>query len=83
MEHSIKEEAAAESSIIKDKSYVTNNELGQAFGTKKRKKAIKAQEINQIRVENMQDVAGKIQETIAEAAPVIPLQGLFKNAKQR
>ncbi|KAJ3373237.1 Actin-like 6A [Kappamyces sp. JEL0680] len=75
MEHSIRDENVQESALIKDKSYVANNELGQTFGTKKRKKAIKTQEMNQIRVENMLDVAGKIKETIAETAPSILLKG--------
>ncbi|KAJ3306117.1 Actin-like 6A [Kappamyces sp. JEL0829] len=74
MEHSIRDENVQESALIKDKSYVANNELGQTFGTKKRKKAIKTQEMNQIRVENMLDVAGKIKETIAETAPSILLK---------
>ena len=74
MVHTVKHARTEDSSLIKEKSALARNELGQTFGTKKRKKIIKDMEINQIRVENMQDVAAKIKETIAETAKAIPLQ---------
>jgi DNA-directed RNA polymerase I subunit RPA49 len=74
MSHTVKSERAEESNIIKDKNYLARNELGQTFGTKKRQKIIKAQEMNKVHVENLKDVASKIKETISENAPSIPLK---------
>lgn len=62
------------SKLIKEKNYVARNELGQTFGTKKRKNIIKAAEMNQVRVSSLKDVAEKISETIKENATVIPLK---------
>ena len=74
MVHTVKAERAEDSNIIKDKNYLARNELGQTFGTKKRQKLIKAQEMNKVHVENLKDVASKIKETISENASSIPLK---------
>ena len=74
MVHTVKSLKSSESSLIKEKSTLARNDLGQSFGTKKRKKTIKDLEMNQIRVENMQDVTGKIKQVIGETASSIPLK---------
>ena len=74
MVHAIKDLNYEGSALIKEKTTLARNDLGQSFGTKKRRKTIKNLEMNQIRVENMQDVSGKIKEIIAETSNSIPLK---------
>jgi len=72
MSHTLKASKPKDSKLIKEKSYTAKNELGQTFGTKKRQKLIKQQEMNQVRAENMNDVSAKIKETIADnAGPIL------------
>ena len=74
MIHAIKDLKSEGSALIKEKSTLARNDLGQSFGTKKRRKTIRNLEMNQIRVENMQDVSGKIKDMITETANSIPLK---------
>ncbi|KAL2917325.1 DNA-directed RNA polymerase I subunit rpa49 [Polyrhizophydium stewartii] len=48
------------------------NQLGEAFGTKKRKQAIRALEKNQVDVSGLQAVAHKISEKIEETSALLP-----------
>lgn len=63
-----------ETRTIGMKDYQARNQLGQAFGTRKRKQAIKAQEQNIVNVSGLADVAGAIKDTIAMNAPAQPLK---------
>lgn len=74
MVHAVKAQKQLDSSLIKEKTTLARNELGQSFGTRKRRKTIKNLEMNQIRVENMQDVTGIIKQSIQETAPSILLK---------
>lgn len=62
----------SESKTIGDKNMEARNQLGQAFGTKKRKQAIKAYEMNQINVGGLAEVANKINDTISEHVAKLP-----------
>jgi DNA-directed RNA polymerase I subunit RPA49 len=63
-----------ETRTIGVKDYQARNQLGQAFGTRKRKQAIKAQEQNVVNISGLADVAGAIKDTIAMNAPAQPLK---------
>lgn len=54
------------------------NALGETFGTKKAKKAIKEAERNQVDVEAMANVAGYIQQDIAENTDILPTRENIK-----
>jgi DNA-directed RNA polymerase I subunit RPA49 len=59
---------------IGDKNAAARNKLGQAFGTKKRKQAIKAQEQNVVNVDGLSGVSSRIKDVIATNMPVVPLK---------
>ncbi|KAI8925772.1 RNA polymerase I associated factor, A49-like protein [Entophlyctis helioformis] len=61
-----------ESKTIGEKNMAARNQLGEAFGTKKRKQAIRAQEKNQVDVAGLQAVASKIKEKIEDTAANLP-----------
>ncbi|KAJ3275477.1 DNA-directed RNA polymerase I subunit rpa49 [Terramyces sp. JEL0728] len=61
-----------ESKTIGDKNMEARNQLGQAFGTKKKRQAIKAYEMNQINVGGLAEVANKINDTISEHVAGLP-----------
>ncbi|KAJ2997928.1 hypothetical protein HDV02_005023 [Globomyces sp. JEL0801] len=63
-----------ESSVIAEKGMLARNQLGQAFGTKKRKQAIKANEINQVNVSALSDVASTIKDSIQDNVTRQPVQ---------
>ncbi|KAI0651188.1 RNA polymerase I associated factor A49-like protein [Trametes meyenii] len=48
------------------------NNLGEAFGTKKAKAAIRARERNRVDIDAMKDVAGHLQDTIMENTGTLP-----------
>ena len=75
--HTVKSTKPADSVLIGNKSFAAANELGTTFGTKKNKQMIKAQEINQVRVENMNDVAAKMKETISVNSSAIRIQDVI------
>lgn len=52
------------------------NELGETFGTKKAKAAIRAQERNRVDVDAMKGVAGHLQDRIGENTESLPSKGL-------
>lgn len=51
--------------------------LGESFGTKKAKKAIKAQERNKVDVSAMETVADHLQESIQRNTQALPSRGTF------
>lgn len=51
---------------------IARNQLGEAFGTKKAKAAIRAAERNRVNGDAMQDVAGIIQDTIGSKTMALP-----------
>ena len=51
------------------------NSLGEAFGTKKAKAAIRARERNRVDVDAMKDVAGHLQDTITQNTDTLPTAG--------
>lgn len=53
------------------------NTLGEAFGTKKAKAAIRAHERNKVDIDAMRGVAGHIQEDIQENTESLPTQGSY------
>lgn len=71
MTNYVKSLKPAESSLISEKNAAARNQLGQAFGTKKRRQAIKALELNQVGVSGLQDV-DMIKETIASNVESLP-----------
>jgi DNA-directed RNA polymerase I subunit RPA49 len=54
--------------------------LGQAFGTKKAKAAIRARERNKVDVAAMEGVAGHLQERIEMSTGALPTNGEFYHA---
>ncbi|KAJ3528889.1 hypothetical protein NM688_g7932 [Phlebia brevispora] len=56
------------------------NLLGETFGTKKAKAAIRAQERNRVDIDAMQGVAGHLQERIEENTGSLPTQGISASA---
>ncbi|KAJ3320893.1 DNA-directed RNA polymerase I subunit rpa49 [Boothiomyces sp. JEL0866] len=72
IENVVKALKTSESKTIGDKNMEARNQLGQAFGTKKRRQAIKAYEMNQINVGGLADVANKINDTISEHVAKLP-----------
>ncbi|KAG1733711.1 Rpa49 subunit specific to nuclear RNA polymerase I [Suillus lakei] len=52
--------------------------LGETFGTKKAKLAIRAQERNKVDVSAMEGVAGHLQESIFKNTSTLPSKGLFE-----
>nr|KAJ3421555.1 DNA-directed RNA polymerase I subunit rpa49 [Polyrhizophydium stewartii] len=61
-----------QSRTIAEKNMTARNQLGEAFGTKKRKQAIRALEKNQVDVSGLQAVAHKISEKIEETSALLP-----------
>ena len=53
------------------------NLLGEAFGSKKAKQAIRAMERNRVDVSAMEGVASHLQDTIEAATESLPSQGVF------
>lgn len=53
------------------------NNLGETFGTKKAKAAIRAAERNRVDVDAMRGVAGHLQNRIEENTESLPTQGMF------
>lgn len=51
------------------------NTLGETFGTKKAKAAIRAHERNRVDVDAMKGVAGHLQDRIQENTSSLPTQG--------
>ena len=51
------------------------NNLGEAFGTKKAKAAIRARERNRVDIDAMKDVAGHLQDTIMANTDTLPTAG--------
>lgn len=51
------------------------NNLGETFGTKKAKAAIRARERNRVDIDAMKDVAGHLQETILANTDSLPTAG--------
>lgn len=51
--------------------------LGEAFGTKKAKANIRAQERNKVDVSAMEDVAGHLQDRIEKSTGALPTQGEY------
>ena len=51
------------------------NNLGEEFGTKKAKAAIRARERNKVDVDAMKDVAGHLQDTIMQNTDTLPTTG--------
>ena len=58
-----------------DERVKLRNTLGEAFGTKKAKAAIRAQERNRVDIDEMRGVAGHLQERIEENTGSLPTQG--------
>ncbi|KZT03300.1 RNA polymerase I associated factor A49-like protein [Laetiporus sulphureus 93-53] len=58
--------------VTTDERGMLRNQLGEAFGTKKVKAAIRAQERNRVDVDAMKGVAGHLQETIMENTESLP-----------
>lgn len=56
------------------------NLLGETFGTKKAKAAIRAQARNRVDVDAMKGVAGHLQERIEENTSSLPTQGTTSNS---
>ncbi|KAI8907386.1 RNA polymerase I associated factor, A49-like protein [Gorgonomyces haynaldii] len=61
-----------ESQTIKEKTAQARNQLGEAFGTKKRKQIIKAREINQIQVKSMTNVQEAMKDIITTNTQSLP-----------
>ena len=53
------------------------NNLGEAFGTKKAKAAIRARERNRVDIDAMKAVAGHLQDTIMQNTDTLPTAGAF------
>lgn len=53
------------------------NKLGEAFGTKKAKAAIRAQERNRVDIDALKGVTSHLQETIQENTSTLPTLGEF------
>ena len=65
-----------ESIVASTDAYIERkNKLGETFGTKKAKAAIRAQERNRIDVDAMKGTASHIQDTIGENTTNLPTQG--------
>eukprot|EP00842_Homolaphlyctis_polyrhiza_P004019 jgi/Hompol1/4618/HPOL_003750-RA len=60
------------SKIIGEKNILARNQLGEAFGTRKRRLAIHAVVANKVDVAGLQDVASKISEKIQETSLLMP-----------
>ncbi|KAH9920886.1 RNA polymerase I associated factor A49-like protein [Epithele typhae] len=56
------------------------NNLGEAFGTKKAKSAIRARERNRVDIDAMKDVAGHLQDTIMQNTETLPTAEEAKEA---
>ena len=63
--------------VSADERIKLRNTLGEAFGTKKAKAAIRAHERNKVDIDAMRGVAGHIQEDIQENTESLPTQGPF------
>lgn len=61
-----------ESKHIGEKNMLARNALGEAFGTKKRRQAIRALEKNQVDVGGLTEVADVIKDAIDEKAAALP-----------
>ena len=61
--------------VSTDERIKQRNLLGETFGTKKAKAAIRAQERNRVDIDAMKSVAGHLQETIGENTGSLPTQG--------
>ena len=58
------------------------NTLGETFGTKKAKAAIRAQERNRVDIDAMKRVAGHLQDRIEENTGSLPTQGMSLPSRQ-
>ena len=68
---------AATLSTVGNQYTERRNELGEAFGTKKAQKAIRAAERRKIDVSAMEGVTDHVQESIETNTKLLPTQGLF------
>ena len=59
------------------------NTLGETFGTKKAKAAIRAHERNRVDIDAMRGVAGHLQEDIQDNTGSLPTQGLRPLSSRR
>ena len=61
--------------LIGPKNALARNQLGQTFGTKKRKTIIRNREINEIKVEGIEEIADIIQEKLHDTIAAMPDTG--------
>lgn len=63
--------------VTDEERNLLRNKLGEAFGTKKAKAAIRAQERNRVDIDAMKGVTAHLQETIMENTGSLPTLGAF------
>ncbi|KAH6569679.1 hypothetical protein BASA50_002125 [Batrachochytrium salamandrivorans] len=73
----VKSQKQGPSKTISDKNMLARNQLGEAFGTKKRKKAIRALEQNKVDVVGLHDVASAITDKIQETSALLPTKAVI------
>ena len=63
--------------VTNEERMLQRNKLGEAFGTKKAKAAIRAQERNRVDIDALKGVTAHLQETIEENTHSLPTLGEF------